>query len=121
MSTYRDVVVGVATAGVLGAAALVYDWNTNDAEVIPRVEKLENLVVEQVEINKTLASTVDAYVASQAKQTLRVTTKEMTTLEAKPRERWSESEQKLYETLEEQQAEAMQSLQAPSSGRRGGM
>jgi GTPase involved in cell partitioning and DNA repair len=96
------VITAVATTAVLGALAFIWDINTTDSEVKPDVNALKASVVELKKQTKELSTVVDAAVVNQAQQTIRVTSKEIAALEAKPRRLWTEADKRLYEISNKQ-------------------
>jgi hypothetical protein len=106
----EKIAVSVATAAMLGGAAFLYDWNTHDDEVVPLLDQLQHQTAEQVEVNRALQSAVQTFSLNQARQTVRVTSRDIAALEAKPRNRWTEAEREQYEQAKAQQEQAWAEL-----------
>jgi Zn-dependent M32 family carboxypeptidase len=109
-SAGRHPAVGwIAAPLILSIVYGLYDWNTTDNEVKPRLAVIEEVLLEQRAINESLDEAVDANLINNAQRTIRVTARITTRLEGK--ENLTPEERKELLTAKYQNQEAWESLE----------
>jgi hypothetical protein len=95
----------IVTMAALGVAGLLYDLNTTDDEVIPRVDILEKVAAQNSISLKQNSDSLNSLATSRAMSSMTVGIKQLSALEAKygstPRDQWLLADQTLYNVSED--------------------